>query len=81
LVRKYQISHVWHSMVGRMAGDKPITNRTLSFKNGKLGTHMRTYKAGLIHHCPEAENTTTEKRSVNKLVFLQLHNISSTWFI
>jgi len=29
LVRKYQISHVWRSMVGRMAGDKPITHRTL----------------------------------------------------
>jgi hypothetical protein len=44
--KKYQISHVWRCMVGRMAGDKPITNRTLSFKNGKLGTHMCTCKAG-----------------------------------
>jgi hypothetical protein len=32
-------------MVGTMAGDIPITNRTLPFKNVKLGTHLRTCKA------------------------------------
>ena len=53
LVRKYLFSHVWHHMLGRMAGDKPVTNRTLSSffictkKNDNLATHMHTCKARL----------------------------------
>jgi len=53
LARKYLFSHFWRHMLGRMAGHKPVTNRTLSSffictnKKDKLATHMHTCKARL----------------------------------
>jgi hypothetical protein len=75
LVWKYLFSHVRRHMLDRIAGNKPITNRTwfsssFSFVLTKMTSWLHTcipVKQDLIHHCPQAQNTTTEKRSINKL--------------